>query len=82
MQNGLCLSLKELLRAIRSKATGLSVGRSNGRMLVQLSKEKALSSFAKCTGEWVLVDISSVCDRDNRVMFVRSRFMSVGCCRT
>lgn len=81
-REGVCSSLEDLLEAFESRRTGLSVGNSYARMLVDLLCEETLNSFAKCTKEWVLVDRSRVYDEDTRMMVLKSGFISAAFCRT
>lgn len=66
------MSLEKLLKAIRSRRTGLSVKNSYGQILAELLTEREMRPFAECTREWVLIDRSQVCGGDIRVIFVTS----------
>lgn len=55
VRDEMCLSLEELLRAIKGRWAGLSLQSSRGRMLSALLREATLRSFPKCIKKWVLV---------------------------
>lgn len=82
MRDGVCLSVEELLEAIENRKTGMSIGNLYGRMLVELLREEAMISFAKCVREWVVVDRSQVCDGEIQIVFVKSGFIRAGYCPT
>lgn len=80
VRDAVCSSREELLEAIESSETGLSVGNSQGEVLAELSKPEALRSFGKSITEWVFVHRSHVCDGNIWETFVKSGFLSGVCC--
>lgn len=79
VRNGVCVSIKQLAKAVERAEAALDLESLVCRVLAWLCKWDLLASFAKCVREWMCVDGLRVIDGNVRMVFVKSSFIPEGC---
>lgn len=79
LRDEICSVLKDVLEAVARRGRGSLPEESCVRMLVEQFWEEVLQSFAKVMREWIFAR-RSLCKRNGRVMFVKSKFITEKFC--